>query len=217
MVQEFVKLLAFIVPISGELSWVFSCVGHCLDCESQRFFTLLYILLLKGFNHMLKDFIPCGDSTCRFCTEVCRIRKFPEIVKFLLHRPTPTPFGVDMMQLTQIPWNVGTGDPGYGFQNFARKFLGIDSNDYFSHFGTSELNMCITPKFIMQTIERVNFANISKLTNQGVATEWLKQSLSIPYATRARTNQAQTGQRRHGPAPLRVAKQKFRYLICISL
>ena len=82
-----------------------------------------------------KDFIPFGESTCRFCTGVCSIREFPEIVKLLCGRTAPTTFGGDMIQLTQIQWNVGTGNPGYGFQNFVRKFLSIESNICFTHFG----------------------------------------------------------------------------------
>ena len=47
---------------------------------------------------------------------MCCIGEFPGIVKFLLKSTAPTPFGGDMIQLTQIQWNTWTGDPGYGFQ-----------------------------------------------------------------------------------------------------
>ena len=172
-VQEFVDLLAFVVPDCRGSFHVWGTALTPDKCESEQFFTQFYILLLKGFNHMLKDFIPCGESTCRFCTEVCRIREFPEIVKLLRGRTAPTPFSGDMIQLTQIPWNVGTGDPGYGFQNFVRKFLGIESNVCFTHFGPIGAKYGHHAKKSDAKYRKGEFREhilaISKLTNQGVA------------------------------------------------
>ena len=91
-------------------------------------------MLKEGFNHMLKDFVPCAVSVCRFCSEVRSVCDFPQIVKLLVRRTVPMPFGGDTVQLSQIPWTGGTGDPGLGFCNFVRKFWGVDSNVCFTHF-----------------------------------------------------------------------------------
>ena len=51
-------LLVFVVPDCSESFHV----GHCLDSWQIRQFyiTQFYFLLLKGFNHMLKDAVPCS-------------------------------------------------------------------------------------------------------------------------------------------------------------
>ena len=51
---------------------------------------------------------------------MCSICEFPEIAKLLRGSTAPTACGGDMtlIQLTQSKWNGGTGNPGYGFQNF---------------------------------------------------------------------------------------------------
>ena len=41
--------------------------------QEKQFFTQFpnfHILLLKGFNHMLKDFVLCAASVCRFCSDM---------------------------------------------------------------------------------------------------------------------------------------------------
>ena len=48
-------------------STVFKFTGKLDNLDS---FTQIYILLLKGFNHMLKDFVPCAVSVRRFCSAV---------------------------------------------------------------------------------------------------------------------------------------------------
>ena len=57
-VQEFVDLLAFVVPDCRGSFHVWGTAITPDKCESEQFFTQFYILLLKGFNHMLKDFVP---------------------------------------------------------------------------------------------------------------------------------------------------------------
>ena len=93
-----------------------------------------------------------------------------------------------MIQLTQIPWSIWTGNPRYGFQNFVRKFLGIDTSVCCIHFGP------IGAKYEHAKISDAKYRKdefcehmlaFSKLINQGVAKF---QALSITYATRARTN-----------------------------
>ena len=69
-VQEFVDLLAFVVPdCRGSFHvWVTALTPD--KSESEQFFTQFYILSSsRDSNTYLKDFIPCGESTCRFCTE----------------------------------------------------------------------------------------------------------------------------------------------------
>ena len=39
-------------------------------CQNKQFFMQIHILLLKVFNHMLKDLVPCAVNVCRFCSEV---------------------------------------------------------------------------------------------------------------------------------------------------
>ena len=60
---------------------------------------------------------------------LCRICKIPDIVKLLQYSLAPTPFGGDI-QLTQMQWTVGTGNAGYGFQNFVGTKL-IFNSEYF--------------------------------------------------------------------------------------
>ena len=60
IVQEFVDLLAFIVSYCrGSFhAWGFAITPD--KCHSKHFFTQFYFLLLKGFNHILKDLVPCA-------------------------------------------------------------------------------------------------------------------------------------------------------------
>ena len=62
-VQEFVNLLAFVVPDCRGSFHVWGTGLTPDKCKSEQFFTQFYILLLKGFNHLFKDFTPrCAVS-----------------------------------------------------------------------------------------------------------------------------------------------------------
>ena len=70
-VQEFVDLLAFDFQIV-EVAFMYGELPSCLtSARASSFFTQFHILLLKGFNHMIKDFVPCAVSVYRFRGAQC--------------------------------------------------------------------------------------------------------------------------------------------------
>ena len=170
-IQEFVYLLAFIVPDCRGSSHVWGTALTPDKCGSEQLFYTVLHSPPKGIQSHAQGLILCGKSTCRFCTEVRHICKFPDIVKLLHGSTAATPFGCDMIQLTQIQWNVGTGDPGYGFQNFVWNVLGVDV--CFTHFGPTGAKYGHHAKISDAKYSKGKFLKnilaISKLINQGVA------------------------------------------------
>ena len=75
-----------------------------MHCNFNANFAQFYILLLKGFNHMLKDLVPCAVSVCWFCSEVRSVCDFPQIVKLLARRTLPMSFGGDTAQSDTLDW-----------------------------------------------------------------------------------------------------------------
>ena len=78
-VQEFVDLLAFVVPDCRGSFHVWGTAITPDKCKREQFFMQLYILSLKGFNDMLQDYVPCAVSVCRFCSEVHRVLDYPPV------------------------------------------------------------------------------------------------------------------------------------------